>query len=154
MYIAELVNDRLEGRKLAKEWQKFGRYSADVVKKEVPQYREKVKQLESLQECILDSLGIVLDMYTSSTFEIVPQQSTQVADGRRASFDMNTSVSSSETSNRGYWQPESAYSERSASDASQISQNSCTVFRILYLTVALFIDGSLLKFTKVRYHLL
>merc|ERR1719187_2591657 len=44
-----LDDDRQKGRKLAKEWQRFGRYTSSVMKSEVTVYQDKLKELESKQ---------------------------------------------------------------------------------------------------------
>ncbi|XP_069118212.1 zinc finger CCCH domain-containing protein 13-like [Argopecten irradians] len=45
-----LDDDRQRGRKLAREWQRFGRYTASVMRSEVAAYQEKLKDLETKQE--------------------------------------------------------------------------------------------------------
>ncbi|KAI8784341.1 trithorax group protein osa isoform X1 [Biomphalaria glabrata] len=44
-----LDDDRQRGRKLAREWQRFGRYTASVMRSEVAVYQEKLRELESRQ---------------------------------------------------------------------------------------------------------
>lgn len=44
-----LDDDRQKCRKLAREWQRFGRYTASVMRNEVANYQEKLKQLENKQ---------------------------------------------------------------------------------------------------------
>jgi len=62
-----LDDDRQKGRKLAREWQKFGQYTSNVMKKEVIEYQQKLTLLESRQESIvsenleLKELCILLD---------------------------------------------------------------------------------------------
>ncbi|XP_052273718.1 uncharacterized protein LOC127873779 isoform X2 [Dreissena polymorpha] len=54
-----LDDDRQRGRKLAKEWQRFGRYTASVMRSEVSAYQEKLKELEvKQQELITDNLDL------------------------------------------------------------------------------------------------
>ena len=48
-----LDDDRQKGRKLAREWQRFGRYTSSVMKSEVAVYQTKLKELESKQEELL-----------------------------------------------------------------------------------------------------
>ncbi|XP_038075157.1 coiled-coil domain-containing protein 85C-like [Patiria miniata] len=48
-----LDDDRQKGRNLAEEWQRFGRYSASVLRTEVVGYQEKLKELESQQQQLL-----------------------------------------------------------------------------------------------------
>nr|SVE73576.1 EOG090X06T3 [Daphnia atkinsoni] len=45
-----LDDDRQKGRKLAREWQRFGRYTASVMRQEVASYQNKLKQLENRQQ--------------------------------------------------------------------------------------------------------
>ncbi len=45
-----LDDDRQKGRKLAKEWQRFGRYTSSVMRSEVAVYQTKLKELEQRQE--------------------------------------------------------------------------------------------------------
>ncbi|CAL1537570.1 unnamed protein product [Lymnaea stagnalis] len=44
-----LDDDRQRGRKLAREWQRFGRYTASVMRSEVAVYQEKLRELEDRQ---------------------------------------------------------------------------------------------------------
>ncbi|KAG8182724.1 hypothetical protein JTE90_026175 [Oedothorax gibbosus] len=54
-----LDDDRQKGRKLAREWQRFGRYTASVMRQEVAQYQAKLQELESRQqELIRDNLEL------------------------------------------------------------------------------------------------
>ncbi|XP_052768826.1 coiled-coil domain-containing protein 85A-like [Mya arenaria] len=54
-----LDDDRQRGRKLAREWQRFGRYTASVMRSEVSAYQEKLKELEGKQqELITDNLDL------------------------------------------------------------------------------------------------
>ncbi|KAK2843031.1 hypothetical protein Q7C36_011246 [Tachysurus vachellii] len=48
-----LDDDRQKGKKLSREWQRFGRYTAGVVWKEVGFYQQKLKELELNQETIM-----------------------------------------------------------------------------------------------------
>merc|ERR1719150_3424601 len=45
-----LDDDRQRARKLAKEWQKFGQYTAKVMRQEVSNYQQKLKQLDGRQQ--------------------------------------------------------------------------------------------------------
>ncbi|XP_061183517.1 coiled-coil domain-containing protein 85C-B-like [Saccostrea echinata] len=45
-----LDDDRQRSRKLAREWQRFGRYTASVMRSEVSAYQDKLKALESKQD--------------------------------------------------------------------------------------------------------
>ncbi|KAK3583338.1 hypothetical protein CHS0354_038951 [Potamilus streckersoni] len=54
-----LDDDRRKGRKLAKEWQRFGRYTSSVMRSEVSLYQEKLKDLETKQnELISDNIDL------------------------------------------------------------------------------------------------
>ncbi|CAH0393050.1 unnamed protein product [Bemisia tabaci] len=54
-----LDDDRQKGRKLAREWQRFGRYTASVMRQEVSAYQSKLRQLDSKQqELIKDNLEL------------------------------------------------------------------------------------------------
>ncbi len=48
-----LDDDRQKGRKLAREWQRFGRYTSSVMKSEVSAYQQKLKELETKQDELL-----------------------------------------------------------------------------------------------------
>lgn len=48
-----LDDDRQRGRKLAREWQRFGRYTASVMRSEVSAYQEKLKELEMKQDDLI-----------------------------------------------------------------------------------------------------
>lgn len=54
-----LDDDRQKGRKLAREWQRFGRYTASVMRQEVSAYQSKLQELDSKQqELIRDNLEL------------------------------------------------------------------------------------------------
>lgn len=44
-----LDDDRQKGRKLAREWQRFGRYTASVMRQEVAAYQSKLRELDNKQ---------------------------------------------------------------------------------------------------------
>ncbi|KAJ8270019.1 hypothetical protein GJAV_G00109410 [Gymnothorax javanicus] len=48
-----LDDDRQRGKKLSREWQRFGRYTASALWKEVGVYQQKLKELESHQEAVV-----------------------------------------------------------------------------------------------------
>lgn len=48
-----LDDDRQKGKKLSREWQRFGRYTAGVMWKEVGVYQHKLKELETNQETVM-----------------------------------------------------------------------------------------------------
>lgn len=54
-----LDDDRQKGRKLAREWQRFGRYTASVMRQEVSSYQGKLRELDNRQhELIRDNLEL------------------------------------------------------------------------------------------------
>ncbi|KAL7031535.1 hypothetical protein ACKWTF_007043 [Chironomus riparius] len=54
-----LDDDRQKGRKLAREWNRFGKYTASVMRSEVQSYQNKLRQLdEKQQELIRDNLEL------------------------------------------------------------------------------------------------
>ncbi|XP_066552832.1 coiled-coil domain-containing protein 85A isoform X2 [Amia ocellicauda] len=48
-----LDDDRQKGKKVSREWQRLGRYSAGVMRKEVTLYLQKLKELEVKQEEVI-----------------------------------------------------------------------------------------------------
>lgn len=48
-----LDDDRQKGRKLAREWQRFGRYTASVMRQEVHAYQTKLRELDDRQQELL-----------------------------------------------------------------------------------------------------
>ncbi|XP_023808663.1 coiled-coil domain-containing protein 85C isoform X1 [Oryzias latipes] len=48
-----LDDDRQKGKKLSREWQRFGRYTASAMWKEVGAYMMKLKELEATQEAVV-----------------------------------------------------------------------------------------------------
>uniref|UniRef100_A0A8C0HHS5 Coiled-coil domain containing 85C n=1 Tax=Chelonoidis abingdonii TaxID=106734 RepID=A0A8C0HHS5_CHEAB len=48
-----LDDDRQKGKKLSREWQRFGRHTASVMWKEVGIYQQKLKELEAKQESLM-----------------------------------------------------------------------------------------------------
>nr|CAD7589452.1 unnamed protein product [Timema genevievae] len=54
-----LDDDRQKGRKLAREWQRFGRYTASVMRQEVSAYQSKLRELDNRQqELIKDNMEL------------------------------------------------------------------------------------------------
>lgn len=54
-----LDDDRQKGRKLAREWNRFGKYTASVMRSEVQAYQSKLRQLDEKQhELIRDNLEL------------------------------------------------------------------------------------------------
>lgn len=59
-----LDDDRQKGRKLAREWQRFGRYTASVMRQEVSAYQTKLRELDvKQQELIKDNLELKVVIY-------------------------------------------------------------------------------------------
>ncbi|KAK1805428.1 hypothetical protein P4O66_019744 [Electrophorus voltai] len=48
-----LDDDRQKGKKTSREWQRFGRYTASALWKEVGTYQQKLKELETNQETVM-----------------------------------------------------------------------------------------------------
>ena len=48
-----LDDDRQKGKRLAREWQRFGRYTAKVMRQEVVAYQKKLQQLDGRQQELL-----------------------------------------------------------------------------------------------------
>ncbi|XP_010893137.1 coiled-coil domain-containing protein 85C-A [Esox lucius] len=48
-----LDDDRQKGKKLSREWQRFGRYTAGVMWKDVSVYQQKLKELEANQDSVM-----------------------------------------------------------------------------------------------------
>ena len=63
-----LDDDRQKGRKLAREWQRFGRYTASVMRQEVSAYQSKLRQLDSKQqELVKDNLELKVECSEART---------------------------------------------------------------------------------------
>lgn len=75
-----LDDDRQKGRKLAREWQRFGRYTASVMRQEVSAYQTKLKDLDSKQQDLLKDnlelkeLCLYLDEERQTSHHIQHQQ--------------------------------------------------------------------------------
>ena len=48
-----LDDDRQKGKRVSREWQRLGRYSASIMRKEVTLYLQKLKELELRQEEVI-----------------------------------------------------------------------------------------------------
>ncbi|XP_029937659.1 coiled-coil domain-containing protein 85C-A [Myripristis murdjan] len=81
-----LDDDRQKGKKLSREWQRFGRYTASVLWKDVALYQQKLKELEAGQEALktenleLKEIVLMLDEERSGA-------------GSRSSIDSQSSLS-------------------------------------------------------------
>lgn len=60
-----LDDDRQKGRKLAREWQRFGRYTASVMRQEVAAYQVKLRHLEAKQQHLIeDNMELKVFIYS------------------------------------------------------------------------------------------
>ncbi|KAL7379982.1 hypothetical protein ABVT39_009528 [Epinephelus coioides] len=81
-----LDDDRQKGKKVSREWQRFGRYTASVLWKDVGLYQQKLTELESSQEALrtenmeLKEIVLMLDEDRSGA-------------GSRSSIDSQSSLS-------------------------------------------------------------
>lgn len=97
-----LDDDRQKGRKLSREWQRFGRYTANVMRSEVASYLTKLKELETKQaELIkenaeLKELCIYLDDERAKSESVCAQCGSPLA-----SRDQGDGSSASSTSPNG-----------------------------------------------------
>ncbi|TRY73531.1 hypothetical protein TCAL_12486 [Tigriopus californicus] len=57
-----LDDDRQKGKRLAREWQKFGRYTAKVMRQEVSSYQGKLKRLEEHQKRLMNDNAELKDL--------------------------------------------------------------------------------------------
>nr|CAG4641719.1 EOG090X06T3 [Eurycercus lamellatus] len=71
-----LDDDRQKGRKLAREWQRFGRYTASVMRQEVASYQTKLKQLEVRQQELVRDNGELKELCLYLDEERVEAQQT------------------------------------------------------------------------------
>jgi hypothetical protein len=92
-----LDDDRQKGRKLAREWQRFGRYTASVMRQEVSAYQSKLRELDDKQqELIRDNLELKeLCLYLDEERE----RSTCVNCGRTAGRERDDGDGSSSGTN-------------------------------------------------------
>ncbi|KAG5265344.1 hypothetical protein AALO_G00241260 [Alosa alosa] len=81
-----LDDDRQKGKKLSREWQRFGRYTASVVWKEVGAYQHKLKELEANQETVMRENGELKEI-------ILMLDEERNGAGSRSSIDSQTSLS-------------------------------------------------------------
>ncbi|KAI0210502.1 hypothetical protein LSAT2_004699 [Lamellibrachia satsuma] len=90
-----LDDERERSRKLAREWQKFGRYTSDVMKSEVATYQQKLNVLEARQEELvkenfeLKELCIYLDQDRNDRGETADRDQ---GDGSSSSSPVNEKV--------------------------------------------------------------
>lgn len=105
-----LDDDRQKGKKLSREWQRFGRHTASVMWKEVGMYQQKLKDLEARQETLLrenvelKEMVLMLDEERSgagSRSSIDSQASLNNLNGGSATRDVGDGSSTSSTGSAG-----------------------------------------------------
>lgn len=105
-----LDDDRQKGKKLSREWQRFGRHTASVMWKEVGIYQQKLKDLEARQETLLrenvelKEMVLMLDEERSgagSRSSIDSQASLTNLNGGSATRDVGDGSSTSSTGSAG-----------------------------------------------------
>ncbi|KAJ8274820.1 hypothetical protein COCON_G00094450 [Conger conger] len=105
-----LDDDRQRGKKLSREWQRFGRYTASNLWKEVGTYQQKLKELEANQETVmrqnveLKEIVLMLDEERNgagSRSSIDSQSSLTNLNGSGAVRDVGDGSSTSSTGSAG-----------------------------------------------------
>lgn len=105
-----LDDDRQKGKKLSREWQRFGRHTAGVMWKEVGSYQQKLKELESKQEALvrdnleLKEIVLMLDEERNgagSRSSIDSQNSLTNLNGGSGARDVGDGSSTSSTGSAG-----------------------------------------------------
>lgn len=94
-----LDDDRQKGRKLAREWQRFGRHAAGAVWHEVARSQQKLRELEARQEALLrenlelKELVLLLDEERAALAAAGGAGSAGGGAGSRSSIDSQASLS-------------------------------------------------------------
>lgn len=105
-----LDDDRQKGKKLSREWQRFGRHTAGVMWKEVGMYQQKLKELEAKQESLvrenveLKEIVLMLDEERNgagSRSSIDSQASLTNLNGSSGTRDVGDGSSTSSTGSAG-----------------------------------------------------
>ncbi|XP_075048509.1 coiled-coil domain-containing protein 85C isoform X2 [Mixophyes fleayi] len=105
-----LDDDRQKGKKLSREWQRFGRHTASVMWKEVGGYQQKLKELETKQEALvrdnleLKEIVLMLDEERNgagSRSSIDSQNSLSNLNGGTSTRDVGDGSSTSSTGSAG-----------------------------------------------------
>ncbi|XP_069591512.1 coiled-coil domain-containing protein 85C [Ranitomeya imitator] len=105
-----LDDDRQKGKKLSREWQRFGRHTASVMWKEVGSYQQKLKELEAKQEALirdnleLKEIVVMLDEERNgagSRSSIDSQNSLTNLNGSSGARDVGDGSSTSSTGSAG-----------------------------------------------------
>lgn len=105
-----LDDDRQKGKRVSREWQRFGRYTASVLWKDVGLYQQKLRELESGQEALkaenseLKEIVLMLDEERSgagSRSSIDSQSSLNNLNGTGGIRDVGDGSSTSSTGSAG-----------------------------------------------------
>lgn len=105
-----LDDDRQKGKRVSREWQRFGRYTASVLWKDVGLYQQKLRELEASQEALrvenaeLKEIVLMLDEERSgagSRSSIDSQSSLTNLNGTGAIRDVGDGSSTSSTGSAG-----------------------------------------------------
>lgn len=105
-----LDDDRQKGKKVSREWQRFGRYTASVLWKDVGLYQQKLRELEASQEALrtentdLKEIVLMLDEERSgagSRSSIDSQSSLSNLNGSGSVRDVGDGSSTSSTGSAG-----------------------------------------------------
>ncbi|KAG7247447.1 hypothetical protein CRUP_026677, partial [Coryphaenoides rupestris] len=81
-----LDDDRQKGKKLSREWQRFGRYTAGVLWKDVGVYQQKLQDLEASQESLVRENGELKEML------LMLDEERNGGAGSRSSIDSQSSL--------------------------------------------------------------
>ena len=85
-----LDDDRQKGKKVSREWQRFGRYTASVLWKDVGLYQQKLRELEASQEALMTENRELREMVLMLELErsgAVSRSPVDVGDGSGRSPD-------------------------------------------------------------------
>ena len=100
-----LDDDRQKCRKLAREWQRFGRYTASVMRNEVANYQEKLKVLEDKQSDLSQDNAELkeLCLYLDRKRESVALENRTFCTNCSQRVASNLSLSPTKQKNTGIW---------------------------------------------------
>ncbi|CAL8330212.1 unnamed protein product [Lota lota] len=93
-----LDDDRQKGKRVSREWQRLGRYSASIMRKEVSLYLQKLKELEQRQEEVvrdnleLKELCLLLDEEKGGSGAVGAGTGAGLGGGCRSSIDSQSSL--------------------------------------------------------------
>ncbi|XP_057705075.1 coiled-coil domain-containing protein 85A [Corythoichthys intestinalis] len=94
-----LDDDRQKGKRMTREWQRLGRYSSGLMRKEVAIYLQKLKELEQRQSDVvrdnleLKEVCLMLEEERASALALGRSGSGQEVPGCRTSIDSQNSLS-------------------------------------------------------------